>query len=1435
MFSAFLPVRLLSDYPYPLECLTCYDNFLLVGTKQGLLLVYELTPKATNHPEFFIPNLNCLSSHSKVIPFTQEIASDTVSSSPIPAFFTHVKITRTLGKKPIIQLTAIPEFDILLALADGRMSVYQLQNCQLITSVPNSKNAGLFTHCIEHSKLPIVSSWNMTDNSLSFDVSHSSSTESILSESKSRQLSKSNSLELRICVVVKRHLYFWRWNPNTREFVCPGGSDDLLTSSWPNELTTPEVVRSVTFCGLSKLIVGHRGEYLLINIGSGEMQFISAPGKNQLPIVTSLSHCLDLTNLNECDPSWTFNKSHFPKNSTTMGSFIGSENSLYQSPLDFTESDSNKCPSNHYQPMLPGSCSFLGIERDDVLSIISPFHEFKSIFQIKWSNVPYQIHIYPPYIIGIMDNALEIRIIHPNKLIQQLAITRVTAMCHSNGWFYASTAPATTTALFTTDSSPHSYRQNSLSDPINNDSTPVRGKNTNGSEVWLILSANRLRFIQDLVKQKEFNLAICLAKTALYSGQNAVETSQITILYGIHLYHEKKYSEALNLFTEQLINPIHILGLFPGMLSEQEQHQIVYPCDIKIINSSQMIDAYEPLITYLLTWRRLLKQQSNNVKLFIKPSEILNSTTLDRSKLSLSNNKNEQHHSDTADEFKCYSIKDITRIILPFTRLLELIDTSLLKCYLSTNTARVAPLLRQENACILDESVKTLLKHKRYQELIMLYQSRGLHREALSILQQFNIIRAKQFGNAVSITETEVKLPFTITLDENMNNVELIEQLGHPKRIIHYFIHYLNAYHLNLLTDYSKSYIIRYHPISWMRIVYCWEKKLNMKYRSEILENVLNDKDKKDQFVTFCSNYRSQILHFMEQYAAHLIIPYLEMIIFVQWNIQHNNDDDYIDDGDDTYDEDEDGADEDEVEEGESEEHGGEDEESNEAKSKESDYDNRSNLSTDQITTENYEKEQIGRKITEKSKCKLVHHLNENHGELKQSVLRNFDPKLNKYSPLNVLRSKIPSASQLSCASSLDSMQSGCISPGKCSSRFKDILTNSLWPLPDQHGFKRSRLVNLIMNSSHKENNPSKIYDPDILPPIPQYPSYIDVCDVHTRYAVALIRRAQTLQPANKPFAFKVSDEQPKSGAVARLRLRFVRFLMHPGANCSFSRLLAKCPCDAFFEERAFLLAKLNKHEQALSLWVHLLNDWNSAVNHCISVYQKGEHSLNIVEDNKTDNAHTDFGSSGCGCGAMIDEKLSLSSQNLQNFSPLIANSPSLDKNIINLNNKNHDETLINSSHNIFFLLMQICLQPTEPASLGIVLPSSPSKFTPFTPKPKKALEILHQFSAFVDPVKVIRITPTVALSSVGNYLKNTFICQESTLNQLVFLQNAAKSELIASCTDRIKATSNHFSVLPSTRCRTCRRRIGNSAFVRQPTSDELEHYGCCKDLIEKR
>lgn len=68
------------------------------------------------------------------------------------------------------------------------------------------------------------------------------------------------------------------------------------------------------------------------------------------------------------------------------------------------------------------------------------------------------------------------------------------------------------------------------------------------------------------------------------------------------------------------------------------------------------------------------------------------------------------------------------------SHLLQIIDTTLLKCYLQTNDALVAPLLRL-NHCHLVETEKILKKMGKHNELIILYQTKGQHRRALELLQ----------------------------------------------------------------------------------------------------------------------------------------------------------------------------------------------------------------------------------------------------------------------------------------------------------------------------------------------------------------------------------------------------------------------------------------------------------------------------------------------------------------------------------------------------------------------------------------------------------------------------------------------------------------------------------------------------------------------------
>lgn len=72
-------------------------------------------------------------------------------------------------------------------------------------------------------------------------------------------------------------------------------------------------------------------------------------------------------------------------------------------------------------------------------------------------------------------------------------------------------------------------------------------------------------------------------------------------------------------------------------------------------------------------------------------------------------------------------------------QLLQIIDTTLLKCYLQTNDAMVAPLLRL-NHCHLGETEKILKKMGKHNELIILYQTKGQHRKALELLKSENSV-----------------------------------------------------------------------------------------------------------------------------------------------------------------------------------------------------------------------------------------------------------------------------------------------------------------------------------------------------------------------------------------------------------------------------------------------------------------------------------------------------------------------------------------------------------------------------------------------------------------------------------------------------------------------------------------------------------------------
>lgn len=59
--------------------------------------------------------------------------------------------------------------------------------------------------------------------------------------------------------------------------------------------------------------------------------------------------------------------------------------------------------------------------------------------------------------------------------------------------------------------------------------------------------------------------------------------------------------------------------------------------------------------------------------------------------------------------------------------------------------------------------------------------------------------------------------------------------------------------------------------------------------------------------------------------------------------------------------------------------------------------------------------------------------------------------------------------------------------------------------------------------------------------------------------------------------------------------------------------MLKDFPTTSLLEERALILGRLGKHEQAIALYVRALNDINKAKEYCLKVYEKGGLSSQTV------------------------------------------------------------------------------------------------------------------------------------------------------------------------------------------------------------------------------
>jgi len=309
------------------------------------------------------------------------------------------------------------------------------------------------------------------------------------------------------------------------------------------------------------------------------------------------------------------------------------------------------------------------------------------------------------------------------------------------------------------------------------------------NQIWSLNMVSVAEQVPQLLRDKQFELAVMVANTVVDDTLNDKNKRIVKIktLFAFDLFCQgNKFKDSLDIFYELEIDPSHVIGLFDGLLPVEYQTKLEYPDTIPTLQGRQMENGLLALIEFLTQFRH-----------------------------KLNSNK-------TQNELCTLPMVEGVATIKSRKQLFQIIDTTLLKCYIKTNDALVASLLRlKDNHCHLEEAERVLLKNRKLTELVILYNTRNLHRKALILLK-------KHAG-------------------------EVDSELSGFQRIIAY-LQNLGSEHIDLILEFSLD-ILKEDEDGFLIFT--------------------------EDIDTVESLPRARVLEFLVQHQQSLVIPYLEHIVLV--------------------------------------------------------------------------------------------------------------------------------------------------------------------------------------------------------------------------------------------------------------------------------------------------------------------------------------------------------------------------------------------------------------------------------------------------------------------------------------------------------------------------------------------------------------------------
>ena len=173
----------------------------------------------------------------------------------------------------------------------------------------------------------------------------------------------------------------------------------------------------------------------------------------------------------------------------------------------------------------------------------------------------------------------------------------------------------------------------------------------------------------------------------------------------LHKFNMFDFDGAFAIFHQLNPNPLHVLGLYPDLIS-LGHYEFQYHLSIAPITKKELDKAISALVRYLWIVRTDLISKEKKGSTSVPAGEYFS------------------------------LVKDFDSSHTSLADLRQSVDTALLKCYVITNDTAASRLLKlEDNRSDYETSKKILLGKRKFKELVVFYQSRKEHLEALNLLR----------------------------------------------------------------------------------------------------------------------------------------------------------------------------------------------------------------------------------------------------------------------------------------------------------------------------------------------------------------------------------------------------------------------------------------------------------------------------------------------------------------------------------------------------------------------------------------------------------------------------------------------------------------------------------------------------------------------------